>query len=67
VTAAMPLLVEGDAADAALLESVHPPAWANPTASGSYNLVVLGGGTAGLVSAVGAASLGARVAAALIH
>ncbi|MEO8841457.1 MAG: mercuric reductase [Kofleriaceae bacterium] len=58
----MPLLVEGDAADAALLESVHPPAWVNPTASGRYNLVVLGGGTAGLVSAVGAASLGARVA-----
>ncbi|MEP6866038.1 MAG: mercuric reductase [Deltaproteobacteria bacterium] len=58
----MPLLVDGDAADAALLESVHPPAWGNPTASGRYNLVVLGGGTAGLVSAVGAASLGARVA-----
>ncbi len=62
MTAAMPLLVEGDAADTALLESVHPPAWVNPTASGRYNLVVLGGGTAGLVSAVGAASLGARVA-----
>ncbi len=58
----MPMLVEGDAADAALIASVHPPAWINPTPRGRYNLVVLGGGTAGLVSAVGAASLGARVA-----
>ena len=29
---------------------------------GTYDLVVIGGGTAGLVSAVGAAGLGARVA-----
>ena len=58
----MPLFVESDVADAALLDSVRPSAWINPTAGGRYNLVVLGGGTAGLVSAVGAASLGARVA-----
>ena len=62
MTAALPLLVAGDSADAALLDSVHPPAWVNPTARGRYNLVVLGGGTAGLVCAVGAAALGARVA-----
>ncbi len=62
MTAAMPVLVEDDAADTALLDSVHPPTWVNPTPRGRYNLVVLGGGTAGLVSAVGAASLGARVA-----
>ena len=43
---ALPGLVDGDAADAALLASVHPPAWTNPTAGGRYNLVVLGGGTA---------------------
>jgi len=55
-------LVEGDAADASLLEHVHPPTWVNPISSGRYNLVVIGGGTAGLVSAVGAAALGARVA-----
>ena len=59
---AMPALVAGDAADAALLASVHPVAWINPTPTGRYNLVAIGGGTAGLVAAVGAASLGARVA-----
>jgi pyruvate/2-oxoglutarate dehydrogenase complex dihydrolipoamide dehydrogenase (E3) component len=48
--------------DTALLRLVHPPDWRNPTATGTYDLVVLGGGTAGLVSAMGAAGLGARVA-----
>ncbi|HVA79419.1 MAG TPA: mercuric reductase [Candidatus Binataceae bacterium] len=48
--------------DRALLEAVHPSAWSNPTPSGRYNLVVVGAGTAGLVSAVGAAGLGAKVA-----
>jgi pyruvate/2-oxoglutarate dehydrogenase complex dihydrolipoamide dehydrogenase (E3) component len=43
-------------------ELVHPSRWANPTPSGRYHLVVIGGGTAGLVSAVGAAQLGAKVA-----
>ena len=46
----------------ALIAAVHPADWQNPTPRGRYNLVVIGGGTAGLVSAVGAASLGARVA-----
>jgi pyruvate/2-oxoglutarate dehydrogenase complex dihydrolipoamide dehydrogenase (E3) component len=41
---------------------VHPPNWTNPQPQGTYDLVVIGGGTAGLVSAVGAAGLGARVA-----
>ena len=45
-----------------LVEAVHPPGWENPKPSGRYNLVVLGGGSAGLVSAMGAAGLGARVA-----
>lgn len=45
------------------LESfVRPPAWINPTPSGRYNLVVIGAGTAGLVTAAGAAGLGAKVA-----
>lgn len=42
--------------------NVHPPEWSNPTPSGRYNLVVIGAGTAGLVTAAGAAGLGARVA-----
>lgn len=45
-----------------LLENVHPSDWANPEPSGRYNLVVVGGGTAGLVAAAGAAGLGAKVA-----
>lgn len=46
-----------------MLESnVHPPDWVNPDPSGRYNLVVIGGGTAGLVSAIGATGLGAKVA-----
>ncbi len=62
MTAATPLLLPDDAANRALVESVHPPAWKNPTPDGRYNLVVIGGGTAGLVSAMGAAGLGAKVA-----
>jgi pyruvate/2-oxoglutarate dehydrogenase complex dihydrolipoamide dehydrogenase (E3) component len=45
-----------------LLSHVHPADWINPTPTGRYNLVVVGAGTAGLVSAAGAAGLGARVA-----
>jgi pyruvate/2-oxoglutarate dehydrogenase complex dihydrolipoamide dehydrogenase (E3) component len=45
-----------------LAANVHPFDWQNPTPEGRYNLVVLGGGTAGLVAAAGAAGLGARVA-----
>jgi pyruvate/2-oxoglutarate dehydrogenase complex dihydrolipoamide dehydrogenase (E3) component len=45
-----------------LESNVHPKDWQNPTPSGRYNLVVIGGGTAGLVSAMGAAGLGAKVA-----
>ena len=41
---------------------VRPRGWQNPQPRGLYDLVVIGGGTAGLVSAVGAAGLGARVA-----
>jgi pyruvate/2-oxoglutarate dehydrogenase complex dihydrolipoamide dehydrogenase (E3) component len=45
------------------LEShVRPTDWQNPTPSGRYNLVVIGAGTAGLVTAAGAAGLGAKVA-----
>lgn len=41
---------------------VRPSTWTNPTPDGRYNLVVIGGGTAGLVTAAGAAGLGAKVA-----
>ncbi len=45
-----------------LQQNVHPPDWTNPTSAGRYNLVVIGAGTAGLVTAAGAAGLGAKVA-----
>ncbi len=55
-------LVPGDPYDAALAENAHPMDWETPTATARYDLVVIGGGTAGLVSALGGAGLGARVA-----
>jgi pyruvate/2-oxoglutarate dehydrogenase complex dihydrolipoamide dehydrogenase (E3) component len=45
-----------------LMAHVHPMEWVNPDPAASYNLVVIGGGTAGLVCAAGAAGLGAKVA-----
>ncbi len=46
-----------------LLQSyVHPEDWVNPDPAPRYNLVVIGAGTAGLITAAGAAGLGARVA-----
>ena len=48
--------------DRELRAHVRPPDWVNPVPAGRYNLVVIGGGTAGLVAAAGAAGLGARVA-----
>ena len=45
-----------------LVHNAHPPDWTNPTPAGRYNMVVVGAGTAGLVTAAGAASLGAKIA-----
>ena len=45
-----------------LVNNVHPPQWTNPEPRGKYNLVVIGAGTAGLVTAAVAAALGAKVA-----
>lgn len=46
----------------ALEFNTHPPDWVNPIPKNPYHLVVIGAGTAGLVTAAGAAGLGARVA-----
>ena len=56
------LVAPADSHNLRLISSTHPPDWRNPTPSGRYNLVVIGGGTAGLVTAAGAAGLGAKVA-----
>ncbi len=45
-----------------LLAHVRPPGWRNPAPKPRYHLVVIGGGTAGLVSAAAAAGLSATVA-----
>ena len=45
-----------------LLRNVHPDDWVNPKPEGTYNLVVIGAGSAGLITAAIAAGLGARVA-----
>lgn len=48
--------------DRRLAALVRPSDHRNPTPRSKYDLVVIGGGTAGLVCAAGAAGLGARVA-----
>ena len=55
-------LLPDDEFNRRLAANVRPPEWENPTPDGRYNLVVIGAGTAGLVTAVVAAGLGARVA-----
>jgi pyruvate/2-oxoglutarate dehydrogenase complex dihydrolipoamide dehydrogenase (E3) component len=45
-----------------LLSNVHPPDWVNPEPASRYHLVVIGAGTAGLITASIAAGLGAKVA-----
>lgn len=51
-----------DAHNQTLVGHVHPRDWVNPEPAARYNLVVVGAGTAGLVTAAGAAGLGAKVA-----
>jgi pyruvate/2-oxoglutarate dehydrogenase complex dihydrolipoamide dehydrogenase (E3) component len=51
-----------DESNRLLLRNVHPPGWINPQPTGRYNLVVIGAGTAGLVTAAIAAGIGAKVA-----
>ena len=46
----------------ALVEQVHPPQWENPKPAERYNLVAIGGGSAGIISALGAAGLGGKAA-----
>jgi hypothetical protein len=58
-----PVLVRpSDAHNQRLVSHVHPADWHNPTPAPCYNLVVIGAGTAGLVTAAGAAGLGEKVA-----
>ncbi len=58
----LPALQPLDKHNQLLASNVHPEDWQNPIPKGRYHLVVIGAGTAGLVTAAGAASLGAKVA-----
>ena len=51
-----------DAHERERLDNLHPAEWRNPKPADRYGLVVIGGGTAGLVAAHAAAALGAKVA-----
>lgn len=52
----------GDPDNRALLENAHPSSWRNPQPVNYYNLAIVGGGPAGLLTAYLAATLGAKVA-----
>ncbi len=56
------LVLPNDEHNRKLVDNVHPPDWVNPDPSDTYNIVVIGAGTAGLVTAVIAAAVGAKVA-----
>jgi pyruvate/2-oxoglutarate dehydrogenase complex dihydrolipoamide dehydrogenase (E3) component len=58
----IPELLPDDEHNRALLANVHPADWANPEPAPRYNLVVIGAGTAGLITAAVASGLGAKVA-----
>lgn len=44
------------------MENVHPSDWVNPEPDGRYNMVVVGAGTAGLITAAGTVGMGGKVA-----
>jgi cation diffusion facilitator CzcD-associated flavoprotein CzcO len=56
-----PMLAE-DAGNWSLLNNVHPESWINPRPADRYNLAILGGGYAGILTALEAVKTGARVA-----
>lgn len=58
----LPQLNPYDEHNQKLESETHPSDWTNMTPCGRYNMVVIGGGTAGLVTAAIAAGLGAKTA-----
>ncbi len=60
--ASQTLVLPQDENNRTLIKNVHPSDWKNPEPASRYNLVVIGAGTAGLITAAGAAGLGAKVA-----
>ncbi|MGI0492758.1 mercuric reductase [Alkalinema pantanalense CENA528] len=62
-----PQLFPHDRYNQELLNQVHPADWQNPQPQSTYDLVVIGAGTAGLVVAAGAAGLGLGLRVALVE
>ncbi|HIK57230.1 MAG TPA: mercuric reductase [Synechococcales cyanobacterium M55_K2018_004] len=62
-----PTLLPPDSYNQALLSQVHPPDWTNPQPADCYDLLVIGAGTAGLVTAAGTAGLGLGLKVALVE
>ena len=58
----LPQTAPSDEHNQKLISNVHPLDWKNPTPADNYNMVVVGGGTAGLVTASIAAGVGGKVA-----
>ncbi len=56
------MITPRDEAEDARLNHLRPANWCNPTPAARYDLVILGGGTTGLVAAHAAAALGVKVA-----
>lgn len=56
------LMKPDDRHNRTLIDNVHPADWVNPTPQSRYNLVVIGAGSGGLITASLAAGLGAKVA-----
>ena len=59
---ALPEVSPLDEFNRTLIQNVHPRDWKNPVPTGRYNLVVIGAGSAGLITSAIAAGLGAKVA-----
>jgi pyruvate/2-oxoglutarate dehydrogenase complex dihydrolipoamide dehydrogenase (E3) component len=66
-TQSEPIIQPLDEYNQKLVSAVHPLDWKNPEPADSYDLVVIGAGTAGLVVAAGAAGLGVGLKVALIE
>jgi pyruvate/2-oxoglutarate dehydrogenase complex dihydrolipoamide dehydrogenase (E3) component len=62
ITGQEPLNYPGASDDAVWRDLTFPADYKNPVSAASYHLVVIGAGSAGLITAIGAAGLGARVA-----
>jgi pyruvate/2-oxoglutarate dehydrogenase complex dihydrolipoamide dehydrogenase (E3) component len=54
--------VSSNGYDRTILQHVHPPNWRNPEPKDRYNLVIIGAGPAGMLTALNAAKVGAKVA-----